>query len=107
MQGDTGGRIIKTGGKTGNSSLGDSELEASVLADPIIMEAIDRYRANPSNLIKDEPTEETKKRWFFWSLLVARGKKHNYAGTVSQKVIDVRRAKNKVAKASRKANRRG
>lgn len=55
----------------------------------------------------DTITEETKKRWFYWSRLVALGRKHNYGGTVPVKVIAKRRAKNKVAKASRKANRRG
>lgn len=53
----------------------------------------------------DEPSEQTKMRWFFWSRLVNDGKKHSYAGTVSPKEKKRRRAANRVARASRRANR--
>lgn len=43
--------------------------------------------------------------WRYWKLAVERLNKHSYAGTVAQTTIDKRRAKNKRAKASRKANR--
>lgn len=77
----------------------------------------------------NEPDEQTKLRWFYWNKLVTEGKKHSYPGvplpfvkTVEidgeeVKVVDYseqdgvlnkigrRRAKNRVAKQSRKANR--
>lgn len=40
-----------------------------------------------------------------WSIVTSKQGKHSYAGTVPAHVIASRRAKNKVAKASRKANR--
>lgn len=52
-----------------------------------------------------EPTEEQKKRTFFWSILVDRKQKHSYQGTVPAHVKAKRRARGKVAKASRKVNR--
>jgi len=80
--------------------------------------------------VSTEPTDEVKKRWFFWTKLVAAGRKHSYAGlpeviTVrleddngelkpvydysgrngKAREIARRRAKNKVAKNSRKVNR--
>jgi hypothetical protein len=48
---------------------------------------------------------ESEKRWLSWSILTAARVKHSYAGTVTEKVKADRRRKNKVAKASRKANR--
>lgn len=44
-------------------------------------------------------------RWRMWGLAVNKLGKHSYEGTVPQKTIDKRRAANKVAKASRRANR--
>lgn len=54
--------------------------------------------------LPDREMNESEKRWLSWSIL-STGFKHSYQGTVSKKVIATRRAKNKVAKASRKANR--
>lgn len=55
---------------------------------------------------------ETQRRWLSWQFVTRdaartafNGDKHSYAGTVPAKVIAERRAKNKRAKASRKANR--
>lgn len=48
---------------------------------------------------------QTQARWWSWSVLVNKGLKHSYAGTVPAAVKAKRRAANKVAKASRKANR--
>lgn len=48
---------------------------------------------------------EQQKRWLSWNLLVDAGKKHSYAGTVPKVVVERRRAKNRVARASRRTNR--
>lgn len=48
---------------------------------------------------------EPQKRWLSWNFAVRNLGKHSYAGTVPEKTIAKRRAKNKVAKASRKKNR--
>lgn len=77
-----------------------------------------------------EPTDQVKMRWFYWSKMVTMGKKGQYSGLPSEVVtrktqslpddeqvvdwsahtgaankIARQRAKSKVAKASRKANR--
>lgn len=44
--------------------------------------------------------------WRYWKLAVERLNKHSYEGTVPAKTIAQRRAKNRMAKASRKVNRR-
>jgi len=56
---------------------------------------------------------EQQKRWLSWNVLSGAraaatrqfGVKHSYAGTAKPGVVAKRRAKDKVAKASRKANR--
>lgn len=48
---------------------------------------------------------QTQARWWSWSVLVNKGLKHSYAGTLPAAVKAKRRAANKVAKASRKVNR--
>jgi hypothetical protein len=48
---------------------------------------------------------EVQRRWLSWQFVTRYKNKHSYAGTVPAKVKAERRAKNKVAKASRKANR--
>jgi hypothetical protein len=58
-------------------------------------------------------TTEQQKRWLSWNVLSGAraiatrqfGVKHSYAGTVTPETIAKRRAKDKAAKASRKANR--
>lgn len=54
---------------------------------------------------------ERSKRWLSWNLLShprggnGFGVKQSYAGTTNPNAVTKRRAKNKVAKASRRANR--
>lgn len=55
--------------------------------------------------VSTEPKDEVKLRWWSWTKLVNEGRKSNYQGTVPAHVKARRRAKNKVAKQSRKANR--
>lgn len=59
------------------------------------------YLQNPDK----KPMTEAEKRWLSWNFLVRSKVKGQYSGTVPEKVKAKRRAKNKVAKASRKANR--
>lgn len=53
----------------------------------------------------DTPLSMKQKLTMSWTIVVGKGLKHNYEGTVPPHVVSRRRAKNKVAKASRKANR--
>ncbi len=92
-------------------------------------------RAAIDSEVSTEPTDEVKKRWFYWNKLVMLGRKKSYQGLPEPvvvffreerdengdkigvpvydyskqngaiKKIAKRRAKNKVAKQSRKANR--
>lgn len=48
---------------------------------------------------------EQQRRFLSWQINVRDKGKHSYAGTVTEKTKAERRAKNKRAKASRKANR--
>lgn len=59
------------------------------------------YLQNPDK----KPMTEAEKRWLSWNFLVRSKIKGQYSGTVPEKVKAKRRAKNKVAKASRKVNR--
>ena len=47
----------------------------------------------------------TQKLWLNWQYMVKYFGKHSYAGTVPEAVIAKRRARSKMAKKSRKANR--
>jgi hypothetical protein len=56
--------------------------------------------------IPDRVQTENEKRWLSWSILTRAGVKGTYQGTLTgTEKLAKRRAKNKVAKASRKANR--
>jgi len=54
---------------------------------------------------------ENAKRWLSWTIRVRTdmgngfGRKHSYEGTVPESTVAKRRAKNKIAKRSRKLNR--
>lgn len=52
------------------------------------------------------PATEEQKRWLSWNIWAGSGRKHTYQGTVTPEVKAKRRKAGKVAKASRKANRK-
>lgn len=55
----------------------------------------------------EAPYKQTEKsrRWLSWTMLTTRGVKGSYQGTANANAVAKRRAKNKVAKQSRRGNR--